>query len=183
MSQELLQNHFEIFALPVSFRVDAEVLSRHYRELQRNVHPDRFANASDQERRLSVQRAAQINEGYRILKDPLARAPYLLELRGVNVADENNTAMDPEFLMEQMELREALEEVRQQDNPLAVVGRLIGTIEDRLRELQESLAVRFERGSQDDLIAARETVHKLQFFHRLRDEALDMEASLEDALI
>jgi molecular chaperone HscB len=179
MSEDLRRNHFELFDLPVGFSIDLDVLSRRYRELQRTVHPDRYASASDQERRLSVQRAAQINEAYRCLKDPLSRARYLLELQGLAVDDENNKAMDPEFLMEQMELREALEEAQAKDNPLIAVSRFIGMIGDRIARLKRELAVQFEQG---DLPAARQIILKLQFFDRLRDEAMNAEAALEDAL-
>jgi len=77
------RNHFELFGLPVAFEVDMTRLAETYRELQRALHPDRFANASDRERRLSVQQAARVNEAYQILRSPLRRARYLLELRGV----------------------------------------------------------------------------------------------------
>jgi molecular chaperone HscA len=106
MRHDLSHNHFELFGLKAGFEVDGETLALRYRDLQKETHPDRFANASEQERRLSVQLAAQINEAFRVLKSPLARARYLLELKGV-VIDDTDTRMDPAFLMEQMELREA----------------------------------------------------------------------------
>ena len=74
------------------------------------MHPDRFAHAGDAERRASMQWTTRVNEAYRTLKSPVQRAKYLLELEGVDVAFETNTAMPPEFLMRQMELREALEQ-------------------------------------------------------------------------
>ena len=180
MSEVLVQNHFELFGLPVDFTVDAERLGERYRELQRSVHPDRFASGSDQERRLSMQRAAQINEAYRALKDPLARARYLLELNGVAMDDQNNTVMDPEFLMEQMELREALGDVRGRDNPMVETARLIGTIKHKMTALTRELEGLFADGG--DLEGARERVLKLQFFNKLRNEAMDLEAELEDEL-
>ena len=105
---ELTQNHFELFGLPVAFDVDAQQLAERYRELQRILHPDRYANASDRERRLSIQHAAQVNEAFQTLKSSLRRARYLLQLKGVEFDDEKETHLDPAFLMEQMELREAL---------------------------------------------------------------------------
>ena len=73
------------------------------------MHPDRFASAGDAERRASMQWTTRVNEAYRTLRSPVQRARYLLELEGVDVAFETNTAMPPDFLMRQMELREALE--------------------------------------------------------------------------
>src|SRR3990167_5428696 len=111
------KNHFELFGLPVAFDIDTDELAVRYRALQRRVHPDKFANASDQDRRLSLQMTALINEGFHTLKDPVRRGLYLLSLRGIDLGDETDTTMDPAFLLEQMELREELEEVRQADNP------------------------------------------------------------------
>ena len=109
---ETTQNFFELFGLPVSFEVDIQQLSERYRDLQRAVHPDKFANASDRERRLAVEKAAQINEAFQTLKSPMNRARYMLEIRGVDFDNERDTHLDPMFLMEQMELREALGEER-----------------------------------------------------------------------
>ena len=99
----LSDDFFVLFDLPVSFDVDLGALAERYREAQRAVHPDKFANASEAERRLSVQMAARVNEAHRVLKDPLARGRYLLELRGVDL-DDMDTRFDGAFLMEQMEL-------------------------------------------------------------------------------
>src|SRR3954451_10359610 len=107
-----LQNHFELFGLQAAFGIDSEVLEKAYREIQARVHPDRFAHAGDAERRASLQWTTRVNEAYRTLKDPVQRAKHLLELHGVEVAFETNTAMPPEFLMQQMELRETLEEAK-----------------------------------------------------------------------
>jgi len=95
---DLSSSFFVLFDLPVSFEVDLEVLSARYREAQRASHPDKFANASGAERRLSVQVATRINEAYRALKDPLSRGRYLLELKGVAL-DDTDTAFDGAFLM------------------------------------------------------------------------------------
>ena len=104
-----MQNHFELFELAPGYALDTAALESAYREIQARVHPDRFAHAGDAERRASMQWTTRINEAYRTLKSPVRRAKYLLELNGVDVAFETNTSMPPEFLMKQMELREALE--------------------------------------------------------------------------
>src|ERR1700752_4116021 len=93
-----LQNHFELFGLSPSYGMDEETLEKAYREIQARVHPDRFAHAGDAERRASLQWTTRVNEAYRTLKDPMQRAKHLLELRGVDVAFETNTAMPADFL-------------------------------------------------------------------------------------
>ena len=103
MAADHSTTHFQRFDLPQSFDVDAALLDERYRDSQRAVHPDRFVNASDQERRLSMQQATLLNEGYRILKDPLRRGRYLLELQGYRFDDEHHTTSDTAFLMEQRE--------------------------------------------------------------------------------
>lgn len=171
------KNHFELFGLPVTFEVDQELLALRYRELQRAVHPDRFANASEQERRLSVQQAAQINEAFQVLKSSLSRARYLLELNGLPL-DDSDTRMDPLFLMEQIELRETLGEVRSKADPFDALNRVRDDIEGRERELIQSLQQAFADGSRETLEGARETVRKMQFMQRLLSEVDELEENL-----
>jgi molecular chaperone HscB len=104
-----LQNHFELFGLAPSFALESEGLERSYREIQSEVHPDRFAHAGDAERRASLQWTTRVNEAYRTLKDPVQRGKHILELHGVDVAFETNTQMPSDFLMQQLELREERE--------------------------------------------------------------------------
>jgi len=78
------QNYFELFGLPNQFHTDLNALSERYRELQRVTHPDRYANASDQEKRIAMQGATLINEAFQTLKNPLQRAQYMLSLKGLN---------------------------------------------------------------------------------------------------
>ena len=180
MAVDLSSTYFELFALPQSFLVDPGLLDERYRELQRRVHPDRFVNGTDQERRLSMQLATRINEGYRTLKDPLKRGRYLLELDGYRFDDEQHTVNDAGFLMEQVELREALAEVRAADEPLsklaAIMDRIAADFDDLTDELQQRLANPGNGG------AAAETLMKMQFFRRLHEEAQELEATLEDEL-
>jgi molecular chaperone HscB len=98
--------------MPARFAIDAVQLDAAYRELQGRVHPDKFAAASDPEKRVAMQWATRANEAYKTLKSPLRRAAYLCELNGIDLGIESNTAMPPAFLMQQMEWREALDEAR-----------------------------------------------------------------------
>ncbi len=177
----LSSDFFTLFDLPVSFEIDLNALAECYREVQRAVHPDKFANASEAERRLSVQMAARVNEAYRTLKDPLARARYLLELRGVEL-DEKNTAVDSAFLMEQIELRERLADVRlcvgkdgvDSHQQLHSIAQDINT---HAKILTIKMAELLQASDTDSLQQARDITRKLQFFRRLNEEvdALDDE--------
>ncbi len=173
----LTQNYFELFGLEPGFELDLQSVAARYRDLQRATHPDRFANASDQERRLSVQQSAQINEAYQVLKSPLARARYLLELQGITF-DDNDTAMDPLFLMEQMELRESLAGVRGQGDPFTALMALRDTIDERDKAYIASLREAFASGERAALEGARDTVRKMQFMERLLSELEELEEEL-----
>jgi molecular chaperone HscB len=182
MSSVLTQNHFEIFGLPQQYAVDRASLDARYRELQRSVHPDRFASAGDQERRISMQQAARINEAYQVLKDPLRRGRYLLELRGRKIDDQQDSHQDPAFLMQQIELREALGEVRGQDDPLQALDRLAADIREQYSVLESQLARALhvgDAGTDEALVLVR----RMQFFTRLQEEVQALEADLEDELL
>lgn len=176
------QNHFALFDLPVSFELDGDLLASRYREMQRSVHPDRYANASDRERRLSVQRAAQINEAYQCLRKPQTRARYLLQLHGIDFDDERDMHLDTAFLMEQMALREALEAAQAAPDPLTEVAALMTSVQTRIRSALEAMPALFEAGTDDALRQARENVQKMQFLERLQQEAEAVEEALADSL-
>lgn len=182
MSSVLTQNHFEIFSLPQRYELDRAALDARYRELQRSVHPDRFASAGDQERRISMQQAAQINEAYQVLKDPLRRGRYLLELRGKVVDDPQGSHQDPAFLMQQIELREALGEVRGKPDPLHALDAVAADINQQYDTLEASLERALDAGdggTEEALVLVR----RMQFFTRLQDEVQALEADLEDELL
>ena len=107
-----MQNHFDLFQLPARFTLDVKALDGAYRDVQGQVHPDRFVNATDAEKRVAMQWATRANEAYQTLKNPQKRARYLCEMNGVDLQTESNTAMPMDFLMQQMEWREALGEAR-----------------------------------------------------------------------
>ncbi len=179
MTAVSFQNHFDIFGLPVSFEVDTADLAERYRDLQRAIHPDRFANATDRERREAMQMAANINEAFQTLKSPLQRARYLLKLKGIDFDDQKDTSFDSEFLMEQIELREALAEVKDNPDALTRLNELMLDINQRINAMQGEMATAL--GS-DKLEQAKVLVHKLQFLHKLRIESENLEADLADAL-
>jgi molecular chaperone HscB len=180
MSVDTATNHFERFGLPQSFDVDSGLLDERYRERQRAAHPDRFASATDQQRRLSMQQAVLINEGYQTLKDPLKRGRYLLELAGHRFDDEHHTTSDGAFLMEQMELREALGEVRNADDAFAELGMIMDRIADDIGRLTSELQQQFRAGDAASLERAADSLTKMRFFRKLQEEAMELELALEN---
>lgn len=170
----LFANHFEIFDLPPSFEIETETLTQRYRDLQRTVHPDNYANAPDRERRLAMQRATQVNEAFQTLKEPLSRGRYLLQLHGLDPNAENATPMGNEFLLEQMELHEELADLKRQRQPEAL-SHFLSQLERRMQKLTGTLSQQF---AQHDYPVARDTVRQFQFFNRLQEEALLLEEEL-----
>lgn len=181
MVAEAVPTHFEIFGLPQSFEVDRRQLDTRFRELQREVHPDRFASADDQVRRRSMQQATLINEAYQVLSDPLLRGRYLLQLTGHEYDDEHHTTRDAAFLMEQMELREALADVPGAEDAFGRLALIMERIEADINGLERQLAS--ELGKLDASAgAAADTLVKMQFFRKLQDEAVELEVRLEDEM-
>ncbi|HXU41674.1 MAG TPA: Fe-S protein assembly co-chaperone HscB [Burkholderiales bacterium] len=159
-------SHFELFGLPPVFSLDQEMLDKAYRDIQSQVHPDRFAHAGDAERRASLQWTTRVNEAYRTLKSPVQRGKHLLELQGVDVAFETNTAMPAEFLMQQMELREQLEEARD----ARALDALRAGLQKNKRSLEGEIADTID--AKKDYKGAADLVRKLMFLERL-DEEID----------
>lgn len=164
MRAELERNYFELFGFAPDFALDTALLAERYRAMQRQFHPDRFAHAADAERRLAVQLTAHLNEAYQTLRDPMRRGRYLLQLAGVDTQEETDTVMDPEFLMEQMSLRERLEDAGEAAGELqSLAGELDARYERQLADLAAAFAAR-------NYADARARVRELQFLGKVRDE-------------
>lgn len=169
-------DHFSLFELPRAFRLDAAMLDQRYREIQAKVHPDKFASAGDAERRLSLQWATRVNEAYQTLKKSLPRAQYLLHLAGQDVGAENNTAMPTDFLIEQMEWREAVSEARVAGEQHAL-EHLQLRLQAQMRVCYDELAVLLDE--QHDYAQAADRVRRLMFLEKLLFEIDDAMAVLE----
>jgi molecular chaperone HscB len=167
LTSAFTRNHFELLGLPPAYKLDAALLDSSYRELQGRVHPDRFAAGSEAERRVALQWAARANEAYRTLKDPVDRARYLLGLKGFDTGEESNTAMPPDFLMQQMEWRETVAEARaaRDTTRLAALRKEIAAEHgEMLRQLERAI----DRDSNYD--AGCSLVRKLRFLEKLDQE-------------
>lgn len=166
-------DYFLLFDLPRSYDIDIVALQPRYRELQRQFHPDRFAAEAADVQRASVQKAADINAGFSVLKDPVQRARHLLELAGYPLNIESTTVSDTDFLMAQMELREQLDEAE----TLEQMASLRAEAEDWLQNLGREFAIDHGEG---DWSEAADTVRKMQFMSRFIEEVRQQEAQLED---
>lgn len=171
------ENYFNLLDLPVAFDVDLQLLTEHYRLLQKAVHPDKFANSSDQERLVAVQKASLVNEAYEVLKSPISRARYLLSLHGM-VPNDNDTISDPSFLMQQMEIRESLEAASAQEDPLTATEDVMDDIENMFKGILDEIATLF-RLNYPELEKISHLVLQLHFFGRLRNEAETQLAKLD----
>ena len=176
MQIDFSKNHFELFHLPVAFTIDLQAIERAYREVQREVHPDRFANTVGAEQRLAAQWSTQVNEAYRTLKSPLARGRYFLKIHGHDTEEETNTSMPLDFLTQQMEWREAVvaANAKQNSGRLDELSREHAMEEKRLFML---LAAQLDDASHH--VAAKETVRKLRFLEKLGEELDDALSQLE----
>ncbi|MGD9860071.1 MAG: Fe-S protein assembly co-chaperone HscB [Marinobacterium sp.] len=172
---DITRNYFEFLGLPVGFDIDQAELSSRYRELQKQLHPDRHSHQSDREQRLAVQYTAYLNEALSTLKSPLRRAQYLLSLQGIDTLHDSCVQLDPMFLMEQMELREQVAEAPECSDPEAELERLTALVEAELRSLESGFARAWEAQS---LEQAELQVRKMQFMSKLQTEV----AALEDRL-
>ena len=181
MSKDILSsNFFELFQLPVSYDVDLNKIQQHYMALQKEVHPDKFTGASDQEKRLSMQQTSWVNEAQATLKDPVARATYLLKLKGTDINLENETTMDAGFLMQQLEVRERLENIKSEKDPLDSLEQMSKELKSASEDMMTSFAKSYEAGEMEQ---AREWIRKLQFMQKAIKQVNTLSADLEDELM
>ena len=150
-------DYFTLFGLPARYQLDTQALSLRFQDLQRQYHPDKFASGSQAEQLAAVQQSATINQAWQTLRHPLMRAEYLLSLHGFDLASEQHTVRDTAFLMEQLELREELDEMFDTRHQLMV-----------------------EQLDNETWDAAADTVRKLRFLDKLRSSAEQLEEKLLD---
>jgi molecular chaperone HscB len=170
-----MENHFDLFQMPARFAIDAAQLDAAYRELQGRVHPDKFAAASDPEKRVAMQWATRANEAYKTLKSPLRRAAYLCELHGIDLGIESNTAMPPAFLMQQMEWREALDGARS-TRDMAQLEALEQSLNAVRREMTGRIGELLDQSQFDQ---AGQRVRELMFVEKFGEEVARTFEALE----
>tara|TARA_B100001142_G_scaffold295796_1_gene317008 strand:- start:426 stop:929 length:504 start_codon:yes stop_codon:yes gene_type:complete len=167
----LTQNFFDTFNLPVLFNIDIDMLNHQYRTLQKTIHPDRFVNATDAEKKQSLQKSTQINDAYQVLKDPIKRASHIISLH--QVLKENT--LPPDFLMQQMEWEEEFETI----NDLEQVQLFSDKIDGEKKMLMDLLAMDLDE--KKDWESATNIIGKLKFitnlFLRIQQRKLSMDNS------
>ena len=172
-----MNNPFALFDLPVAFQVNSALLNERYLALQKSLHPDNFSAASAQEQRLAMQKSAEINDALRILKDPITRADSIIAINtGETENPEEKSNNDIDFLMQQMEWRETLENIenRKDTDELTAFAQEINQIRHAiLSELSTALDAQ-----QWDI--ARAITDKLRFIKKLQAEIERVEETLLD---
>ncbi len=161
---DLRANDFALFGLPPGFALDRAELEQRWKQLQRQAHPDRHAAQGAAAQRVALQWSVRINEGYQRLKDPLKRGAYWCELQGQSVEAHVNTAMPAEFLMQQMQWREALAEAAGAPDLLPLQAELDAERAQRLAALEAAI------DSQRDARAAAQQVRALLFIERFEQQ-------------
>jgi len=170
-----MQNHFALFNLPPQFTLDTAQLDAAYREVQNQVHPDKFVSAPDAEKRVAMQWATRANEAYQTLKSPFKRAAYLCELNGVDLQTESNTAMPVDFLMQQMSWREALDDARA-DSDLPALEQLDAELRTTQREQLAQIAALLD---QTNYAEAGQVVRQLMFLEKFSEDVARVFETLE----
>ena len=168
-----MSDAFETLGVSRRFTLNPQELEQRHRDLSRALHPDRHVSAAPAERRVAMERAIAVNDAFRTLRDPLARALALLKLRGVTI--EEGERASPALLMEIMELREELESARGKSEKIA---RLRGDVSAHIEREHRALADALDRDGEVDkttLARAREAAVKLKYLRRFEEEADAME--------
>jgi molecular chaperone HscB len=167
---------FEILGIAPAFDVDMGALEKRHRDLSRVLHPDRHVTSSPAERRMSLSRAVEVNEAFRVVRDPIRRAEALLRKRGVEVKEGSEPKADPEFLLEMMELREALSAAKA-GRDRADIERLTGLVRGKQERALEKLGDGFARTSEPGSSSGNGTLQKLvpvlgelRYYRRFLDE-------------
>ena len=163
-----MQNYFELFDLKTSFFVDDEALKKSYQAQVMRFHPDNFATKSQAEQLQALQNTSLVNSAYTTLKTPLNRASYLLNLENINPFDEKDTNMDADFLISQIELREQLENIKEQKDNLAL-DNFIERVQDFIKDNVASISEAFTQSP--DLQEIKTLVRELKFYEQLNKEA------------
>lgn len=165
--QQIKQNYFQLFKQSESFELDASTLAENYRQLQLEAHPDRFAAASETEKMRAVQLSSYLNEAYDTLKSTLRRAAYLLSLHDVDVEQVEQSDLSMDLLLEQIQLREALDELPKDSSALPALENLKADVTVKLAGMERKFADGLQRR---EFGSAKKVFHEMQFLHKLLAE-------------
>jgi molecular chaperone HscB len=132
-------DYFAIFDLPRKLSIEMDGLEKKFLQLSWKLHPDNFVNATERERELSLEKSSQLNDAYRVLRDPVSRVEYLLELEGARKEGEHKQKAPPELLEEVFELNESLDELREAKSSGGDLAALKARLEAAEKNFQEKL--------------------------------------------
>lgn len=166
-------NYFEMFGLAPRFAIDMGILESAFRRLQAELHPDRHASGTETERRMALQLSTTVNDGYRVLRHPASRAQCLIGMSGREAA---STAVSPDFLMAQMEWREAIQEARAAGDTAALEA-LARRLRHRMARHEQDIAVALDEHR--DFEGAGQRASELRFYEKLRTDIEDALEALE----
>ncbi|WP_333854954.1 MULTISPECIES: co-chaperone HscB [unclassified Leclercia] len=169
-------DYFTLFGLPAGYEIDTQALAARFQDLQRQYHPDKFASGTQAEQLAAVQHSATINQAWQTLRNPLSRAEYLLSRHGFDLSSEQHTVRDTAFLMEQLELREELDEIEQAKDEARLerfIQRVKGMFDTRHQQMVDQL-------NNETWDVAADSVRKLRFLDKLRSSAEQLEEKLLD---
>lgn len=170
LDPDLSVNYFQLLGLKDGYTISLSELEKAYLKLQRKIHPDQFTNNTNGQL-VAVQYSSFINKAYETLRSPLLRAQYLLDLYGITADIETATTNDHDFLMEQIDLRETLEEIKETENPHQGLKNLMQDINDKIDDLQNQFNILWKKRENGSLVAAIPVLQKMYFFHKLMKEA------------
>ena len=154
----MTQNYFELFNLPEKFQIDLEMLQENYRAIQKEIHPDRFATSSENEKVQSMIKSTLANDAYQTLKSPIKRAKYILSLH----KSTEKITLPPDFLMQQMEWEEHFETIEKNSSELTEFK---STINKKYKEY--SLLISTQIDDDQNWSDAAISIDKLYFIEKL----------------
>jgi molecular chaperone HscB len=174
-----LNDPFATLGIDPTFSIDLAAVEQRHRDLSRALHPDRFAGAPAAERRLALNRAIEVNEAWRAVRDPIKRAEALMRRAGVPVGEVEEPKPSPDLLMEVMESREALAEAVQTKDP-AAVRRLGEEMQARMDATLLALGKGFDEAGADrvKLGALLPKMGELRYIRRFLDEVSAFEEEM-----
>ena len=161
-----MSQYFQLFNLPEQYPLDTAALEQRYRALAAQFHPDKHTTANPFEQKQALMMSATLNQAYATLKSPIDRAAYLLQQHNINPDDPHNTQIDPEFLMQQMQWREALANAKI-DNNQDKIQQIKQEVQQNYQQLLVQLQQQFE---QQDYANASHNVRQGRFLNKLLRE-------------
>ncbi|HCH49701.1 MAG TPA: co-chaperone HscB [Proteus sp.] len=170
-------DYFTLLGIPNCFDIDKQQLASHYQDMQRQYHPDRFAGKSEKEQTQAISLASTINQAYQTLKNPLSRAEYMLSLQGIDIANEQQTMHDTAFLMEQLTLREELDNIENSTDAESLLADFTSRLEKMYTVRHDEMVKTLDNQNWD---VAADNVRKLRFLAKLKEQVAHLEERLFD---